>query len=81
MKKFLVLLLIFCFSMPAMCKHISYRTDGTIISIGDMRVSYSDGRISDIGDLHVFYRTDGTIISIGDMRVSYSDGRISDIGD
>ena len=50
MKKFLVLLLIFCFSMPAMCKHISYRTDGTIISIGDMRVSYSDGRISDIGD-------------------------------
>ena len=56
MKKILILLFMFCFSMPAISMPVYYRSNGEIISIGDMRVHYLNNRISEIGDMDVYYK-------------------------
>ena len=50
MKKILILLLMFCFSLSAMCMDVEYLSNGHIYKIGDMRVRYIGGRIEKIGD-------------------------------
>lgn len=50
MKKVLILLFMFFFSMPVIAMDVEYLSNGHIYKIGDMRVHYSNDRISEIGD-------------------------------
>lgn len=57
MKKFLILLLIFCFSMPV-CFASDFFHNG-------------DKKISRIGNMSVNYFPNGEVYKIGDMDVNY----------